>query len=457
VKATNGNYAGAEMVMTGVSTDSREKLNGKLFIALKGERMDAHQFVAAAIGNGASAVMVHEDLPEFAALKSKAAFFFVNDTLKGLQDLAKFWRVKHDFLTIGITGSNGKTSTKEFLYALIKDFKPTVASKGSFNNHWGVPLSILSAGPDCEILILEMGMNHLGELTTLVRIAQPDIVGVTMVGRSHIGELGSQENVAKAKQEIYFASPSAIGIYNVDNQWTRAMYADAKISARSRMITFSSHVPRSDVSIRAERLTSDAMQVTGEIGGVKGVASVKVFGRHNIVNLEAAAAFAWAAGMTPEAIWKKLNGLEASSWGRNQWIKMPTGTMVLFDGYNANPESMTALLKNLYELEAMGKKFLILGEMLELGSESPSAHREIGELVGKINVDGLWFIGEHHKDVETGLRSTGFANPAFFSDKFDPAISQQIKSELSPQDVVAIKASRGTKLETVLEHWGLQP
>lgn len=444
--------------MLGVSTDSREKLDGKLFVALKGERMDAHQFVGDAIRNGATAVLVHEDRPEFASLKNQAAFFIVPDTLKGLQDLAHHWRMRHPFQVIGITGSNGKTSTKEFLYALLKEFKPTVASKGSFNNHWGVPLSILSAGDDCQILILEMGMNHLGELTTLADIARPDIVTVTMVGRSHIGELGSQENVARAKEEIYKASPHAVAVYNVDNQWTRAMYMEAeKNNEHPRRITFSSHVPGANVSIRADQLTADGMHVTGEIGGVKGIATIKIFGRHNVVNIEAAAALAWAAGMPAEAIWKKLNGLQVSSWGRNQWIKMPSGTMVLFDAYNANPESMTALLKNLYELETIGKKYLILGEMLELGSESPRAHREIGELAGKIGVDGVWFIGEHCKDVETGLKQTGFANPAYFSSKFEPEISEKIKSNLNPQDVVAVKASRGQKLETVLEHWGLNP
>jgi len=457
VKATGAQYSGADLTMSGVSTDSRENLTGKLFVALKGERLDAHQFVAGAIKNGAAAVLVHADLPEFAALKSKAAFFFVKDTLKGLQDLAHYWRRKHKFQVIGVSGSNGKTSTKEFLYELVKDFKPTVASKGSFNNHWGVPLSILSAGDDCKLLILEMGMNHLGELELLAKIAEPDIVGITMVGRSHIGELGSQANVAKAKEELYKTAPKAAAAFNMDNEWTRLMYDNAKkAGTHSRMITFSSHVPGPDVSLRAEKVTAAGMKIVGRIAGVEGSGSVKVFGRHNVTNLMIASSLAFLAGMTPDQIWKKLDGLEISSWGRNQWLKMPSGTLVLFDGYNANPESMAALLKNLYELETDGKKFLVLGEMLELGAESAKAHREIGDLAGKIGADGIWFIGEHFKDVESGVKASGFNNPAYFSKQFDPEISQKIKGGLSSKDLVAVKASRGTKLETVLEHWGLQ-
>lgn len=458
VKATGAKYAGADVVLSGVSTDSREVLTGKLFVALKGERLDAHQFVEGAIKNGAAGVMIHADRPEFASLKDKTAFFIVSDTLKGLQNLAHYWRRIHHFQVIGISGSNGKTSTKEFLYELLKDFKPTVASKGSFNNHWGVPLSILSAGDDCEILILEMGMNHLGELTELTKIADPDIVGLTMVGRSHIGELGSQENVARAKEEIYNTTPRAIAIFNIDNQFTRSMFVHSgKSNAHPRRITFSSHVPGADVSFRAEHVTKDGMEVVGEIGGVKGFAAVRIFGRHNTINLMAAASFAWAAGMAPDVIWKKMNGLQSSSWGRNQWLKLPSGALVLFDAYNANPESMTVLLKNIYELETVGKKFLILGEMFELGAESSRAHREVGELAAKIGVDGIWFIGQHYKDFEMGVKAGGFANPAYFSADFDPAISEKIKLSLSPQDMVAIKASRGQKLETVLEHWGLTP
>jgi UDP-N-acetylmuramoyl-tripeptide--D-alanyl-D-alanine ligase len=303
-----------------------------------------------------------------------------------------------------------------------------------------------------------MGMNHLGELTTLAKIAEPDIVSVTMVGRSHIGELGSQENVAKAKEELYLAAPKAIAIFNIDNQWTSAMFERAKArKTHAQLIAFSSHVPEPDVSIRAEKVTAQGMKILGSIGGIKGNGSVKIFGRHNVNNLMVAAACAFAAGLPPEMIWKKLDGLQVSSWGRNQWLQLPNGAMVLFDAYNANPESMNAMLKNIYELETNGKKFLVLGEMLELGSESPKAHKEIGDLAGKIGADGIWFIGDHFRDVEAGVKESGFANEAFYSPKFDENISQKIQKSLGPEDVVAVKASRGTKLEVVLEHWGLKP
>jgi UDP-N-acetylmuramoyl-tripeptide--D-alanyl-D-alanine ligase len=160
--------------------------------------------------------------------------------------------------------------------------------------------------------------------------------------------------------------------------------------------------------------------------------------------------------MPPEEIWKKLPAVTSSAWGRNQWIKMPKGTKVLFDAYNANPASMAALLKNVYELESEGRKILILGEMLELGKESVPAHKELGELVGKMGADVCWFIGAHFQDVEQGLKSSGFFGTTYCTPGFDKKISTEIKESLAPADLVAVKASRGTKLETVLEDWGIE-
>ncbi len=458
ITATCASLRGPEAGVKGVGTDSRVDLKGQLFVALKGERYDGHEFVAQAIQNGAVAVMVHDERREYEALKSKCTFYVVGNTLTALQDLARHWRRKNAFQVVGITGSNGKTSSKELTYQILKDFKPTVASQGSFNNHWGVPLSILSAPEGTKILVLEMGMNHLGELTALAEIAEPDVTAVTMVGRSHVGELGSQHNIAKAKEELYLASPRSVAIFNMDNTWTSEMFVHARIAGtHSRLITFSSHNTKCDVSIRAETMTAAGLKVAGQIGGTLGHADAKVFGRHNVNNLMVAASVAWVLGMPSEAIWKKMDGVASTAWGRNQWLKLPSGADVLFDAYNANPESMTAMLKNVYELENAGKKLMVLGEMLELGEESPRAHRELGELTGKIGPDLVWFLGAHYLDFETGLRTTGYKNPFYCTPEFDPEISNKIKGMMEAKDIVALKASRGQKLEKVLEHWGLKP
>jgi UDP-N-acetylmuramoyl-tripeptide--D-alanyl-D-alanine ligase len=456
VKSTGAKYTGPQITLNGVATDSREKMTGQLFVALKGDNFDAHNFIKGAVENDCAAILVHEDRPEYKDLK--IGVFLVEDTLRGLQDIAHAWRKKNPFLVIGVSGSNGKTSTKEFAYQILKDFKKTTASQGSFNNHWGVPITILSAPAETKILLLEMGMNHRGELTRLAEIAEPDITVITMVGKSHVGELGSQEEVAKAKEELYLAAPRSIAIFNIDNEYTRAMFTRSKqINTHKKLMTFSSHVPGSDVELRAEKMNVEGLTIVGQIAGAKGHCTVKVFGRQNINNLMTAASIGLAVGMTPQQIWKKLDGLSAAAWGRNQWLKLPSGQNVLFDGYNANPESMSAMLKNLYELDSEGRRVLILGEMRELGSESRVAHQELGELAGKIAAEIVWFIGEHHKDFEAGWKKVGGSPSAYFSAQFDPEIANKIKSSLKPSDIVAVKASRGQKLETVLEHWGLQP
>jgi UDP-N-acetylmuramoyl-tripeptide--D-alanyl-D-alanine ligase len=341
----------------GVGTDTRKSLHGKLFIALKGDNFDAHEFLSEAQKAGAKAALVHRR-PE--GLDPSFPLFEVDDSLIALQALATYWRLKHKFLVLGVTGSNGKTTTKEFAKAVIGSKKRTYASQGSFNNHWGVPISLLSADPDCEVVVQEMGMNHKGEIAALCAIARPDVVLCTMVGTSHIGELGSQRGVAEAKEEIYIHSPQASYIFNCDNEFTRAMYDKYK-NHKVGVRTFSSFNEDADVHLRADRFDLNGLHLVGHIGGEKGEAQVKSFGRQNVVNLMAASSLALAAGLKPKDIWAALP-LCAGAWGRNQWLEHDSGARVLFDAYNANPESMSALLKNLYELmDVPGRRILILG------------------------------------------------------------------------------------------------
>jgi UDP-N-acetylmuramoyl-tripeptide--D-alanyl-D-alanine ligase len=325
------------------------------------------------------------------------------------------------------------------------------ASKGSFNNHWGVPLTLLEAGPEHTHLILEMGMNHAGEIWRLCQIAEPDIVVVTSVGRAHIGELGSQEAVAAAKEEIYSASPGAVHVFNVDNEWTMRMQA----RSHAKQVLFSSFRSGVDVSLRAQRLTWDGLDVSGRIGGVEGRTWVHVLGRQNTVNLMAASALAFAAGMKSEDIWRALAVLHDGAWGRNQVVPLTNGARLLFDGYNANPDSMTALLKNLYEMETAGRKFLIVGDMLELGGFTEKAHEEIGERAGAVGFEGVWYVGQNAEAFARGYERV--AHPMFFvhSAKVDPELSRQFLQLLRSEDLVAVKASRGVALEHAFDGWPL--
>ncbi len=435
-----------------VGTDTRTDLTGKLYVALKGDNFDGHNFVAAAVEKGAACVLVHEFREEWKPLLTKASFVQVKDTLHGLQEFGRYWRRKYKFKVIGITGSNGKTSTKEFAYILLKEKFATHATKGSYNNHWGVPLSILGAGPDTTHLILELGMNHSGEIFKLCQIAEPDIVVVTSVGRAHIGELGTQENVAKAKEEIYLACPNALHVFNRDNEWTMRM----ETRSHADKIIFSAFKPEVDVHFRAQRLSWEGLDIIGHIKGEKGHCWVHVLGRQNTVNLMAASALALAVGMTPAEIWARLPTINDTAWGRNQVLTMQNGAKILFDAYNANPDSMTALLKNLYEMDVRGRKFLVVGDMGELGSFTDTAHEEAGEKAGAVGFEGIWYVGANGTAFSRGLNKVAKPNVFHSSADVDSEISNKFVGLLKDGDLVAVKASRSTELERVLKLWPLQ-
>jgi len=435
-----------------VGTDTRLDLRGRLFVPLKGNNYNAHDFVEQAVGKGVSAVLVHEWRDQWQPLTKQITFIKVSDTLKALQDFASFWRKKHKFKVIAITGSNGKTSTKEFTATLLKSEMPTYASKGSYNNHWGVPLSILEAGPEHRVLILEMGMNKSGELWRLAHLAEPDIVTVTTVGRAHIGELGSLAKIAEAKEEIYSAVPRAIHVFNMDNEWTMRM----QTRSETKQIKFSAFKADVDVHLRAQRLTLDGLDVVGTIGGVAGQTLVKVLGRQNNANLMCASALALAAGLAPELIWKHLLEIRDSAWGRNQVLHLKNGAKVLFDAYNANPDSSIALLKNLYEYEIPGRKYLVMGDMKELGEMSEMLHQEIGERAASVNFAGILYIGEFKEAFRRGLEKFHKDKDFIGIAKFDEKVVRDFANQLQANDLVALKASRGMALEKVVETWPMQ-
>lgn len=435
-----------------VGTDSRSDLSARLFVPLKGENFDAHDFVPQAIEKGAAAILVSQWREAWQPLKSKVSFVQVEDTLQALQALARWWRRRHRFQVLAITGSNGKTSTKEFTHSLMRNHFSVHASHGSFNNHWGVPLTLLAAGPEHTHVIVEMGMNHAGEIWRLCQIAEPDVAVVTTVGRAHIGELGSQAAVAQAKEEIYTATPQALHVYNGDNEWTMRMQQ----RSTGKQIVFSAFKDSVDVHFRAQRLTWEGLDIVGHIRGEKGHCWVHVLGRQNTINLMAASGLALAAGMSPENIWKELALIHDGAWGRNQILPMTNGARILFDGYNANPDSMTALLKNLYEMELTGRKFLIAGDMLELGEFSEKAHEEIGERAASVGFEGVWYIGQHCEAFARGFERVGRAKLFLQSRDVEAELSKRFLAELKAEDLVAVKASRGMALERSFANWPLQ-
>ncbi|MCB9025037.1 MAG: UDP-N-acetylmuramoyl-tripeptide--D-alanyl-D-alanine ligase [Bdellovibrionaceae bacterium] len=436
----------------GIGTDTRNDLSDQVFIALRGANFDAHNFLAKAVDKGAKILIIDKKSAIGEELKKRVSIVLVEDTLKALQDMATVWRTECKSQFMAITGSNGKTTTKEFAASIISTKFKVYASHGSFNNHWGVPLSLLQVEKDHQVTILEMGMNRRGELTRLCEISQPTVVLVTMVGSAHIGMLGSQEEIVKAKKEIYESCEDCIKIFNKDNEYTIAMYTDYLNKGGGRHFTFSSFDKSASVSLRVEQMELGAILLSGHINNIEGQTRVPIFGRHNINNIMAASCLALAAGMSGEEIWKALP-LCRGAWGRNQLYTLQNGAQILFDAYNASFDSTSALIKNLYEIDFKGTRLAVIGQMLELGEKSPSLHEKLGELIAQAGFDTIWFIGPDREAFGRGIERGKFSKNLILSDTYEEKLALQVGSMLNPQDVAIIKGSRGMKLEKILDSW----
>lgn len=448
VKATGGKLLQKQDTFAyGISTDSRTLDKGDLFIPLKGENFDGHDYIQQAVDRGAAIAIISEDLK----VKVGITLIKVPDTLKALQDLGAYHRKAYPFKIVGITGSNGKTTTKFFTENLLSHQYKTFASQKSFNNHFGVPLTLLALKPDVQYGIVEIGMNHPGEISALTKLADPDITLVTTVGRAHLMDFGGVDGIAKEKSDIYrFSRTDTIKVFNLDNPSTAEMYEEFK--GKGKAITFASNRKDVDVHFVIKEMGLEHIRIEGSIQGVSGEVVVPVFGAHNVTNLMGATGIALAAGMTPENIWAALPSCK-TVWGRNMLVKLKDDAKLIFDGYNANPDSMKALIENLSKVTSDGKKFVILGDMLEMGDQAEELHEELGEFVGRKNFDVVWFLGEFSKAFEAGIRHSGFQKSLMISKGYEESLATTIASMVEPSDIVVMKGSRGAKLEKLVPHF----
>jgi UDP-N-acetylmuramoyl-tripeptide--D-alanyl-D-alanine ligase len=431
----------------GISTDSRTVQSGDLFIPLTGEKFNGHDYIEQVVAKGAACAFISENMKA----PVKMSLIKVPDTLKALQDLAAFHRKAYPFKIIGITGSNGKTTTKFFTEKILSGQFKTYASEKSFNNHIGVPLTLLQLKADTEIGIVEMGMNHPGEIATLTLMSDPDVTLVTNVGRAHLMDFGDVKKIAIEKNEIYRNSRhNSVKVFNLDNEYTAEMHRKAR--AIGKCITFSGEDTKANVHFKIKEMNLERLIVTGNINGVAGEAQVQIFGAHNVVNLMGASAIALAVGMTPENIWKALPNCQ-TVWGRNMLIDLKSKAKLIFDGYNANPDSMKALIDNISGIQNSGKKIVILGDMLEMGAQAEELHQELGELVGKKKFDTVWFLGQFSKAFERGIKKGGAPKNLVISNGYEESLAIKVASMVEPSDIVVMKGSRGAKLETLVPHF----
>lgn len=421
-----------------VSTDTRSIPERSAFFALAGENFDAHNFLDKAVEGGA-AVLVVSRVPEGVDFKNTAVVV-VNDTLTALQQFAAWYRQQLDITVVGITGSNGKTSTKDFTKAVLGERFSVTATLGNLNNHIGLPLSVLATEEHHQVCVWEMGMNHAGEIAPLCQIAKPDVGIITNVGTAHIEHLGSCEAIAEEKGELA-RSLTEEGTLVVSAACDYVEYFSARTRARTLV------VGNGRGKVRAENLmmTSTGSEFDLVIDGQPSDrVSLPVVGRHMVANALLAAGAGFTLGMTTKEIAAGLNGAELTS-GRLRCFES-NGITVFDDTYNANPESMAAAIETLVELKHEGSRYVVLGQMAELGDHADEAHHSIGALAAERGVITV-SVGEAAKGINEGALSKG-GEAIHFADLTESA--EWLKRQCVSGDVVLFKGSRAAGMERVM-------
>lgn len=385
-------YQGPDINLNGVSMDTRSLQPGELFIALKGERMDGHNYIAAAEAAGAVAVLL--DRP----VESRVPVLQVGDTLTALWTIAAAWRDQCSAKRIAITGSCGKTSTRGLLASILSCCGPTLASEKSFNNHIGVPLTLLKIRPEHQFAILEIGTNHPGEIAALTRLAKPMLAMITNAGPSHLQGLGSVEGVAREKADIYtHLLPNQTAIINADDAYAGYWQTVVdKTGAQSLRFGFSPEAQVRAIDVREHDGQTQFDLVYGHDDSLVHTIHLPLLGRHNVYNALAAAAAALVLEVSPLDI---VRGLAKAQPEARRLVRQ-TGlaqAAIIDDSYNANPSSVAAAISVLAHCH--GERVLVLGDMLELGDHSAHYHREVGQLAKAMGIDQLFVLGS--ASVET--------------------------------------------------------
>ncbi len=413
-----------------ISIDSRENQQGKIFIAIKGENFDANRFAGAAVDKGAQLAIVDD-----AELPSNPKFLKVNNALETLQELAKYHRALLDIPVIAITGTNGKTTTKELLNAILSKKFNTLCTPGNFNNHIGLPLTILKLKKAHEIAIIEMGANHINEIGFLCTIAQPTSGLITNIGRAHMEGFGSEENILKAKTQLfeYLQKNHGLIFLNTDDKSLK------NYPIKGKTITYGKD-PENNYSGRKLSSTDPFLKVeftnrTNPRDSHK--LDTQLVGEYNLENILAACTVGSYYNVPPHLIQEAIPTYSPKN-SRSQ-LKKSLKNTIIWDAYNANPTSMTLAIENFYQMPS-SRKMLILGDMLELGNTAEKEHQNILKLVKNLEFDEIILIGE---EFEKAQRK--YPNPKTFK-KVDDALAWITQNPLEGYTIM-VKGSRGIELE----------
>lgn len=450
LEVTNGELISGkeEVVCKKFSKDTRIINKGDVYIGIKGETFDGNLFWKQAFDNGAEVVIIsgieisNEDKEKF---KNKT-IIKVEDSLEALYKIAEAKREMYKIPVIAITGSVGKTSTKDIVASVVSKKYKTLKTIGNNNNNIGLPFTLLRL-EDEEAMVLEMGMNHFGEISLLSRIAKPDICIITNIGTSHIGNLGSRENILKAKLEILEGNPNATIIINNDNDLLKKWYDENKMN--NKIITYGIH-EKSDIMGNEIVLKGDESDFICNIkkDEEKFKVKVPVGGEHFVLNALCAVSVGKELGISTDEIVSGIEEFELTK--KRMEITQINGTKIINDAYNASYESMKASLKYLSECKEKNK-IAILGDMFELGEYTEQLHRKVGKEVEKNQIDILICSGNYSKYIIDQAKQSGMKenNIYYFEDK--EKIPQELKKLVIGNDVILIKASNATKFYELAE------
>lgn len=434
-------------LLNGVSTDTRRITPGQLFVPLKGERFDGHEYIVTAKEAGASAALWERGVP---LPDVDIPLLLVEDTLEALQALSSgYLNNVLQAKVVAVTGSNGKTTTKDLISSVLSTRYVVHKTEGNYNNHIGLPLTILSASKETEVLVLEMGMSGQGEISLLSALGQPEIAVITNIGESHLLQLGSRRNIAKAKLEITDGlKPDGTLVYYGDEP-----LLNEELSAKSEsidkpfeIITFGENSDNDWVA-RYIRVTAEKVQFT-VVGDVETSYELPVPGRHNAINALAAVAVGRLFQLSFDDIAEGLKSTKLTSM-RIERVEAGNGAVVLNDAYNASPTSVKAAIDLVAELKGYRRKWIVIGDMLELGTDEAVLHGDIGRYVDQAKTDRVLLYGPLSLHAyEAAINNFPEGSVKHYTDKI--ALSNDLLDELASDDLVLVKASRGMRLEEVV-------
>jgi UDP-N-acetylmuramoyl-tripeptide--D-alanyl-D-alanine ligase len=447
IEATNGELVFGELStrINEICTDSRKVMPGSLFIPIKGESFDGHAFIKDCLIKGAVASLTSEKAHGFDGMEGKAVVK-VEDTLKALGDIARYYRSLFDIPLVGITGSVGKTSTKDMIACVLQQKFNILKTSGNFNNHIGLPLSVMNLEKEHEAAVLEMGMSGLGEISYLTRIAKPDIAVITNIGMSHIEKLGSKQNILKAKMEIMEGLPhSGVVILNGDDSLLYGLKGYLKYKTVYYGTEEGLDLQAYNVKTMGESGT--CFEVT--IGNRDYKIHIPVPGTHNVYNALAAMAVGLQMGVPVESMIKGIASYSSAKMRLD--IVNHKGYKVINDAYNASPQSMESAIDVLRDTSEGNRTIAVLGDMLEMGEWAYKAHLGVGKYVASKDINYLVTVGENGKNIASGALEAGIPTERVFSFKDNDEVKKFLEGFVEEGDFILVKGSRGMKMEEIAQ------